>query len=129
VPTAALQVLLPDFSAATARGDSQRVRGLLKKAYRVILLSAPLFAIIVVLSPALLHVWLRDAYLPEQTPAFRLMLVGAFISLISVPAYFHLLGIGKPANVFVSHVLQSGINVIAALAFVHFGLLSPFTLC
>lgn len=129
VLAAGLQALLPDFSHASTQGDVKRLRSLTSKSYRLVFLSAPLFVLVAAAAPYLLSIWLRSGYLPAQVPAFRLMIGGAFLSLVGVPGYYLLLGSGKTFSVLFAHGVQSVANVIAALCLILFGLLTSTTMC
>jgi len=125
----AFQALLPDFSQAMAQKNQLRIRGLLKRSYQLIFLAAPGFILLILFTDLLLRLWLKESLAPNQAPPMRVMLVSAWLSLVSVPAYYHLLSAGRPAQVFVAHVLLSLTNLLSAFVFAHFDSLTPYTLC
>lgn len=57
----------------------------------------------------LLLAWLGPKYRPGMTEAFRYMLVGSYLSLLSVPAFYVAVGLGR------SNVIASGQAIIAVL--------------
>jgi hypothetical protein len=59
-------------------------------------------------------VWLRSQFQPAVPASLRIMLIGSFLSLLCVPGYYILLGLGQAASCFNSALLQAG----ATLAFI-----------
>jgi O-antigen/teichoic acid export membrane protein len=73
-----------------------------------------------VFSEPILRIWLRrmDPALPG---ALRLALLGAYLSLLGVPAYYALLGLNRAGTLFWSHVVQSATNAAVVLVGVWIG--------
>lgn len=108
----ALQALLPAFSQASAVGAKPRLESLNRRAWMLIWLgSVPLYATLILVASPALHFWLGARFAPEQVPCFRVMLVGSFISLLGVPAYFYLLGVANVRAAFISQAIQTVVNL------------------
>jgi O-antigen/teichoic acid export membrane protein len=79
---------------------------------RVLLLAATVFGFVFLFTDPILRIWLHESLNTSLSGALRVMLVGAFISLLGVPAYYALLGLGRAGVLFWSHVLQSATNIV-----------------
>ncbi len=115
-----LSALVPEVSSLHAQRDWSRIKALNARARVTIwrigaLVYVPVFAA----APLLLQLWLRSRYVDSLSTVLRVALVGSFVSLLGVPAYYSMLGVGRPEVCLRSHVAQSLINasvVIAVLA-------------
>jgi len=110
----ATKPIMPLLSHAVSRGGSS-VESALDHArrlvQRLILTALATFGFVFLFADPILRVWLRRSLDPAMPLALRVMLVGAFLSLLGVPAYYALLGLGRAIALFWSHVVQSGTNV------------------
>lgn len=125
-----LQALLPDFSRAASSGNHNRVRHLLRQAYKLLLaVGVPLYLGLFLAAKLVLGWWLGPGFDGHILPCFRVMLVGSFVSLLGVPAYFRLLGAGRVRDTFTAHFVQSGLSAALAILFAWNGGLSPLLVC
>ena len=114
----AMTAMLPEFSRVDALGDSQRVRALIRRLYKIIYFAAlPPQVLVFLLAPLMLKVWLRSGFVTDQVTPFRVMLIGSFFSLLGVPGYYYLAAIARVRVIFASHALQSALNVMIAGGF------------
>jgi O-antigen/teichoic acid export membrane protein len=123
----ALRPIMPVLSHAMSLEASQLKAELYKvhrNARRVLLLAAGVFGFVFLFADPILRMWLRHSLDPSLSGALSVMLAGAFISLVGVPAYYALLGLGRAGILFWSHVLQSATNIV----FVVFGLILGYPL-
>jgi O-antigen/teichoic acid export membrane protein len=105
-----------------------RIALLYRQTVRLIVsFGVPVYTILLVLAPILLKLWLGARFVEAMPAAFRIMLVGTFVSLIGVPAYYTLLGLGCVRHIFRSHMIQSLTNVLAILAVMVFLPLSIYS--
>jgi O-antigen/teichoic acid export membrane protein len=112
-----IRAVMPEFSRANAAGLIGSMATLNRKTTRLIWLGAgPLYALLWVGSPTLLQLWLGSAYVSVQGDVFRVMLLGSFLSLLAVPAYYYLLGVGMVRAVLMSHVIQTGTSLAVVIA-------------
>jgi O-antigen/teichoic acid export membrane protein len=116
----ATKPIMPLLSHAVSCGGSS-VESALDHArrlvQRLILTALATFGFVFLFANPILRLWLRQSLDPAMPLALRVMLVGAFLSLLGVPAYYALLGLGGAVALFWSHVVQSGTNVgVLALA-------------
>jgi O-antigen/teichoic acid export membrane protein len=110
------RAIAPEVSRISAASNSKsvfQVRELYRKAMRMNwVLSTSYFAIGFLLTTLLLRIWLGNNFVETAPVALRITLVGAFISSLSMPSYFLLMGIGRARTIFVSNVIQSVINCV-----------------
>ena len=108
------RAIAPEVSSISAAGDSNsvsKVRKLYRKAMRMnLVLSTAYFAIGILLTTQLLRIWLGNNFVETAPLALRITLVGAFISSLSMPSYFLLMGTGRTRTIFVSNGIQSVVN-------------------
>lgn len=127
----AFRALMPEVSRI-AGGMSinaiRRIQSLMRRAVRLILFGgAPLFVVLFVTSNILLKLWLRESFVHTLPPAFRIMLLASFINLLSMPAYYFLMGLGKIRYVFMFPFITWLSNAILVLIVcLYLNMFSPF---
>jgi O-antigen/teichoic acid export membrane protein len=128
---ASLRSIAPEISRTSANMTiytKNRIALLYRQTVRLIVsFGVPVYTILLVLAPILLKLWLGARFVEAMPAAFRIMLVGTFVSLIGVPAYYTLLGLGCVRHIFRSHMIQSLTNVLAILAVMVFLPLSIYS--
>lgn len=114
-----LRALLPKISSIGANLDNQAVNKILEIYRRsmklIFVFGAPLYLVLIVFSPFMLKIWLGRKFVETLPLAFQLMLVGTFLSLLGVPAYYILMGINKVRYCLISYLIQSSSNVILVI--------------
>lgn len=114
----ALRPFLPATSCLAAQLSHvslQKIRDLHRYTFKKILhLGLPLHIVAIVLSIPFLKIWLGSRYVPELGPVVMIMLAGSFLSLAGVPAWYILLGLGKPVYCFIAGLIQLGVNLLLA---------------
>jgi len=50
--------------------------------------------------------------------AFRIMLIATFLSLLGIPAYYMLLGLGMVRYILTAHIIVSGVSALIVLTIV-----------
>jgi len=119
---AGFRALTPEISRLT--GDmNARVKERIRRVYRtainaVFALGIPVYGSLLMFLDTLLRLWLQDRMTAGLTWTFRVMLVGSFLSLMCVPAYYTLLGLGRADQCFIGQVLQAGINATIVVGIV-----------
>jgi O-antigen/teichoic acid export membrane protein len=110
----ALRALMPEISriGATITGTAKnKILTLNRHAQKLIFLfGIPIYAASILLMPFLVKIWLGANYVETLPEAFQIMLVGTFLSLLCVPAYYTLMGLGKVRHCFLSQVVQGTVN-------------------
>ena len=95
---AGLRALMPEISRLSGnmtRYAKDRIAQITRRAMRLIFLfGIPMYGILAIFSSFLLRIWLGDRFVEILPAAFRIMLIGSFLSLLGVPAYYNLMGIG-----------------------------------
>lgn len=116
---AGLRALMPEISRLSGnmtRNTIDRISHIYRRAMRLIFLfGVPMYGILIIFSPLLLKVWLGDRFVETLPGAFRIMLIGTFLSLLGVPAYYTLMGVGRVRRNIESHIVQSAMNVAMVL--------------
>ncbi len=119
-----LRAIMPEISRLSVLEDAQaRVDSVLKQAIRlVVCFGIPSFAIFFLLGTPLLKVWISDQYVPYIGNAFRIVLVGYLINLLSIPSYYLFMGIGKVRYCFINHIVQAILNFVILLGLILLGI-------
>jgi O-antigen/teichoic acid export membrane protein len=120
----AVRALMPEISRVSAGAPADRrarVDRLNRKSLLLILgLGVPSFTAAILFATPALKLWLGDRFVEPLPTVFRVMLVGTFMSLLGVPAYYTLMGLGRVRCIFASHAVQSlasaSIVLVVALA-------------
>jgi O-antigen/teichoic acid export membrane protein len=113
-----LRPFLPATSGLAAQlthVSLQKIRDLHRYTFNKILnWGLPLHIFAIVMSVPFLKIWLGSRYVPELGPAVMIMVGGSFLSLAGVPAWYILLGLGKPVYCFIAGLIQLGVDVVLA---------------
>jgi len=116
---AGLRAMMPEISRIGANMTSQvkhRISQLNRRAVNLIFLFAlPVYTVLIVFAPQLLKLWLGERFVEILPGAFRIMLIGTFLSLVGVPAYYTLMGTGHVRYTLGAHIAQAIINFIIIL--------------
>jgi O-antigen/teichoic acid export membrane protein len=116
------RALLPEVSHAQGMGEQVALgRGKSvgrRAALAICVVATPVFGLLALGAPWLLRVWLGARFAQPQVEILRLMLGVAFISLLAVPPYYVLLGLGHVRPIFASHAVQGAANSIVVALFV-----------
>ncbi len=117
---AGLKPLMPEISRISGnmtRYAKDSISQIYRRAMRLIFLfGIPMYGIFAIFSPLLLEVWLRDKFVEALPGVFRIMLIGTFLSLLGVPAYYTLMGTGYVRHTLGSHIVQSTVNVAVVIS-------------
>lgn len=106
-------------SAVLSIDAIKRIKQLNKQSLKTILIIAvPLWVILMVFAAPLLSMWLQSKYIEILPVVFRAMLIGVFMNLLGVPAFYILLGLGKTHHIFISYVIQSCTNVMFVMSLI-----------
>ena len=114
-----LRALMPEISRISGnmtKHAKDRISQIYRRAIKLIFLfSIPMYGILIIFAPLLLRVWLGEKFVETLSGAFRIMLIGTFLSLLGVPAYYTLMGAGHVRHNLGAHIVQSVINVALVL--------------
>lgn len=116
---ASLRALVPEVSrigATMTEHARARISRLNHRAIKAIFLfGLPVYAGLFTFSTFLFRVWLRERYVDALPDAFRIMLVATFINLVSLPAYYTLLGLGRVRYCFYWYAIQAVTNALVVV--------------
>jgi O-antigen/teichoic acid export membrane protein len=119
---AGLRALVPEVSrigADMTETTLARIRRLHDRMTKLAVVAAgPVYVVLMLFAPLLFQFWLGERYVLSLPGVFRVMAVGSFISLIGVPAYHTLLGIGDVKACFYGVAIPAAVNVACVTAFV-----------
>ena len=104
------------------RNAKDRISQIYRRAMRFIFLFGTVVCggMIISIAP-LLKFWLGPRFVDELPIAFRIMLTSAFLSLLSVPSYYTLQGLGMVRYTLISHIILSGISAVIILTIILVG--------
>jgi len=109
------RALMPEVSHLDAQDTAEtreRIRSVYARSVRLLAVFGPvLYAGLVILAAPVLALWLGDRFQEPLPLAFRIILVGTFFSLLAVPAYYTLMGLGYVRHCLGAHVVQTGVNI------------------
>lgn len=112
----AFRAISPEISRLSAKGTDlvkQEFAKINRDALRLnLLIGVPLYIALIIFAEPILRLWLGSRFVDTLPLTFQIILVGTFLSLLGVPSYFVIMGLGRTANIFVSHMLQSSVNAI-----------------
>ncbi len=116
---AGLRALMPEISRISGnmtKYAKDRISQIYHRAIKVVFLfGIPMYGALIIFAPLLLRVWLGDKFVETLPGAFRIMLIGTFLSLLGVPAYYTLMGIGRVRYTLGAHVVQAIMNFFIVL--------------
>jgi O-antigen/teichoic acid export membrane protein len=120
--TAGHKALVPEISRIAAEMTTQ-ARARISQLYRrslklIVLLAAPIFAGLALFAPVLMKLWLGERFVETLPGAVRVMLIGSFVSVLGVPAYYVIMGTGRVYHNLVSQLIQAGANLLVILGIV-----------
>jgi O-antigen/teichoic acid export membrane protein len=121
---AGMRALLPEISHISSNLTHQakeQMQNIYERSLNLILkYGTPIYAFLLLVAPFIFQFWFGKRYVETMPTSFRLMLVGSFLNLLGVPAYYTLMGTNKVSSCLVAHVIQSFINFILVIAIVIF---------
>jgi O-antigen/teichoic acid export membrane protein len=110
----AFRAIIPEVSRISneiTAEAKERILRIYRHAMRLVYLGgAPIYLTIAILSPFLFKAWLRGSFTESLPRAFCIMLIGTFLSLKCVPAYYTLMGLGRMKHCLISQVILGGVN-------------------
>jgi O-antigen/teichoic acid export membrane protein len=116
---AGLRALMPEVSRISASMTIQarhRISQLNSRAMKLIFIfGVPVYIVLVIFAPVLLKLWLGDRFVETLPSVFRIMLIGTFLSLLGVPAYYTLMGTGHVRHNLGANIVQATINLVIVL--------------
>ena len=124
-----LRALMPEISRIGADMTIQaknKISQLNSRAMKLILMfGIPIYGVLAIFAPLLLRIWLGDRFVETLPVVFRIMLIGTFLSLLGVPAFHTLMGVGRVRSCFLGLVIPSVVNAfLVAVMVVFWGTLS-----
>jgi O-antigen/teichoic acid export membrane protein len=118
----AIRAIMPAVSRMRSLGvpdNMQKVKAIYITSLRLVWgFGAPIFLVFMVFAPYILKFWLHQSFTGMIVPTFQILLIGTFFSLLSVPAYYMLMGCHGITHCFFSTVIQAFINVVSALVMI-----------
>ncbi len=118
---AGLRAVMPEVSRISRdlSGTRERILRLYHRLLKFILIFfLPLCGGLILLSARLLSLWLGQRFVEELPAVFNIMLVGVLISLLGVPAYYTLMGLGMVRHTFAANAILSCTSVLVIMLIV-----------
>lgn len=125
--------LVPEISRISAEMTTE-ARFRISQLYRrslglIVLLATPVFGCLALFAPILLKLWLGGRFVETLPGAFRVILLGAFMSVLSLPAYYILMGSGHVRHNLGAHVVQTITNLVLLLCILVANMVSIKVVC
>lgn len=127
----ALRATMPEISHLQANGTNasragaRRIYG--RSVWLALALGLLMYVPLIMGAPMLLKLWLGSKFDPRIVGTFRLLAVAIYVSLLAVPAYHALIGLGRVFMVMLAQGLAGLINIVALVALYHYGKLTLST--
>lgn len=119
---AGLRALMPEVSrlnGMTHDRAGKRIIEIYHRAMRLTLYASfPVYAILAIVAPVLLRVWLREVFIEGLPNVFRIILIASFISLLAVPSWYMLLGLGFTRPSLLAHLICVCVHLVGVVTFV-----------
>jgi O-antigen/teichoic acid export membrane protein len=103
-----------DLSSEIKNKISQMNTRLLKL---IFLFGGSLYCVLAIFSPFLLKLWLRDKFIESLPGAFRIMLAATFLTLLGLPAYHTIVGLGRLRAFITATVISTIGNFVLVTAY------------
>ena len=114
---AGFRAIMPEISRLTGKMQKKeliRMQAISNQSLKLVFLfGVPLFAVSIFLvsNTPLLQLWLAEKYVDELNVVVSIMFFASFLSLVGVPAYYTIVGLGFIRHVVISHMIMSAFNV------------------
>ena len=118
-----LSAIMPEVSRLSVELDvkKDRILDIYGRSLRFSLcVGIPVFSVSFISAAYMLKLWLQEGFNSLLPGMFQTILVGACMSLIGMPAYNLLAGMGLTKSLFMSHAIQSGINILVLISLFSF---------
>ncbi len=118
-----IYALLPKVSdLASDPSRRKEIPALIKKTTKLLLsLGVPITLLLGITSPYWMKLWLNESYNTEIAICFNIIQFGMLVSLIALPYYYTLIGIGYVRYTFYEALIRVTINIILILLIVALG--------
>ena len=83
----------------------------------IFLFGGSLYCVLAIFSPLLLKLWLRDKFIESLPGAFRIMLAATFLTLLGLPAYHTIVGLGRLRAFITATVISTIGNFVLVTAY------------
>lgn len=113
-----ISAIMPEVSrlAAGMNDAKSKISAVMKKVNRTnFLVGFLVFVLLLIACRPLLKLWLAEEYNVVIVGALRIIILGYFINLLSVPSYYYFMGIGKVKYCFYNHFIQATLNCVLIL--------------
>jgi O-antigen/teichoic acid export membrane protein len=129
-----LRSLVPEISRVNATGSihaRSRIRSVFNNCLLFsVFIGVPLYLVIGIFAQQMFELWLHGMLRPQQVGAFRILLLGSFVNMLGISAYYCLIGLQAVRPVFQSYAIQVGLNVVLLMSvFVFLRQLNVFIIC
>jgi len=114
----ALKAIMPEISNLTGKGENfmSDVKQIHKKAVQIVAWTAiPMFVAIFAMASPFLKLWFGAKFFPDMSIALRWFTVGYLVNLISVPAFYVLLGLNRAKYCFYAALLRSSMHFLLVM--------------
>lgn len=121
-----ISAIMPEVSRLSVVIEDTKIRifEVMKKINRFnLLIGMSVFLLLFFIGEPILKFWLAEEYSPVIVIAFRILTIGYFINLLSVPSYYYFMGTGKVKYCLYNHFIQAMLNLALVLILIFFNLI------
>lgn len=122
-----ISAIMPEVSrlSATIKNAKVRISEMMRRVNRLnVLVGSSVFILLFFIGEPLLKLWLSAGYCEVITIAFRIIIVGYLINLLSVPSYYYFMGSGQVRFCFFNHLIQTVLNFILVVVLISFDIVN-----
>ncbi len=122
-----ISAIMPEVSrlSATIKNAKVRTFEMMRRVNRLnVLVGSSVFILLLFIGEPLLKLWLSAGYCKVITIAFRIIIVGYLINLLSVPSYYYFMGTGQVRFCFFNHLIQTVLNFILVVVLIFFDIIN-----
>ncbi len=119
-----INAIMPAISRLSSGGDENDIdkrNEIMKRISRWNYLTVTFsFIVLMFACQPILRIWLSGNYHDNVALAFRIILCGYFVNILTVPVYYYLMGIGEVKYCFYNHLIQAVLNSIILILLIAF---------
>ncbi len=122
-----ISAIMPEVSRLSADvvNAKSRISNVMKRVNKMnFLIGTSVFVLLFILCEPLLKLWLSDDYNKTIILAFRIIILGYTVNLISVPMYYYFMGVGSVRYCFYNHSIQAVLNFVLVMVLISAGFIN-----
>lgn len=122
-----ISAIMPEVSrlSTTIKDAKVKISEMMRRVNKLnVLVGSSVFILLLFIGEPLLKLWLSAGYCKVITIAFRVIIGGYLINLLSVPSYYYFMGTGQVRFCFLNHLIQTVLNFILVVVLIFFDIIN-----